>query len=465
MSTETPNLALPFLAAGQAQKHVTHNDALRMLDAIVQIGVLDRDLSAPPSAPEDGARYLVAASPTGTWSGQEGRIAVWQDGGWEFYAPRAGWLAWIADEQRLLVHDGTGWTGALGQGPLQNLALLGVNATADGGNRLAAKSDAVLFSHDDITPGTGDVRLKLNKSATARTASVLFQTAWSGRAELGTTGDDRFTLKVSSNGTSWSEALQIDNATGNLGLGTAPTNVRLELGTGSFRAAAGVFDRPAGLGSEFYYQRGGVSRWNFGMSNAAESGANAGSDFYVNRFADNGTYLGTPINIARATGALNLFGDARSFGIRPATDNTYALGTAAARWSQIWAANGVIQTSDARDKTDIEPLSPEIAARLVDAVDPVTFRWREGGRRTSGLDPKTGEPLTTAQPGRRRHAGFLAQELRTAIVKEGLDIAAWGLDDPANPESRQWLRPDQLVSILWSALRQTRLELNERSNP
>ena len=54
---ETPNLRLPYIMAAQSQKHVTHNEAIRALDAVVQLSVLDRDLSTPPGSPADGARY------------------------------------------------------------------------------------------------------------------------------------------------------------------------------------------------------------------------------------------------------------------------------------------------------------------------------------------------------------------------------------------------------------------------
>lgn len=49
MSDSTPNLALPYIMAAQAQKHVTHYEAIRALDAIVQLGVVDRDLAAAPA--------------------------------------------------------------------------------------------------------------------------------------------------------------------------------------------------------------------------------------------------------------------------------------------------------------------------------------------------------------------------------------------------------------------------------
>ena len=55
MPDTTAHLALPFIMAAQAQKHVTHNEALRLLDAMVQLSVLDRDLTAPLVSPADGA--------------------------------------------------------------------------------------------------------------------------------------------------------------------------------------------------------------------------------------------------------------------------------------------------------------------------------------------------------------------------------------------------------------------------
>jgi hypothetical protein len=110
---DTTHLELPFLAASQAQKHVTHNDALLRLDALVALAVLDRDLAAPPGAPSEGDRYIVAAGATGAWSGHDGKVVAFQDGVWAVFAPRAGWRAWVADEGRILTHNGTNWLDAI----------------------------------------------------------------------------------------------------------------------------------------------------------------------------------------------------------------------------------------------------------------------------------------------------------------------------------------------------------------
>ena len=72
---ETTHLLLPYLLASQAQKHVTHNEALRLLDGIVQLSVLDRHLTAPPASPDDGDRYIVASGATGSWYGWDLNVA------------------------------------------------------------------------------------------------------------------------------------------------------------------------------------------------------------------------------------------------------------------------------------------------------------------------------------------------------------------------------------------------------
>ncbi len=214
--TETALLRLPYIASNQSQKHVTHNEALRMLDALVQLSVADRDLSAPPADPEEGTRYIVAGGASGAWTGWEGSIAAFLDGAWMRFQPLAGWLAWVTDESRLLCHDGAVWSDfvstsfgvALAGGTFDKI---GINATADTTNRLALASAASLFNH----AGNGH-QIKVNKAAATDTNSLLFQTNWSGRAEMGCAGEDDFSFKVSADGSSWTTALKIARATGRM---------------------------------------------------------------------------------------------------------------------------------------------------------------------------------------------------------------------------------------------------------
>jgi hypothetical protein len=107
------NLILPYLEAAQAQKHVTVNEAIRALDALVHLSVKDRSLATPPGSPADGDRYLVAlSSATGAWTAKEGKVAVWQDGAWAFLEPREGWVLWVEDEDVLLVYNSASWVAA-----------------------------------------------------------------------------------------------------------------------------------------------------------------------------------------------------------------------------------------------------------------------------------------------------------------------------------------------------------------
>ncbi|MCO5159995.1 MAG: DUF2793 domain-containing protein [Mesorhizobium sp.] len=218
MADQTPTLKMPYIMPSQAQKHVTHNQSLEILDAVVQLAVLSRSVSDPPAVPQEGDRYVVGATPTGAWSGHAGKIAVARPGGWAIVPPLAGWMAWIGDEEELAVFDGTGWVDAVAAG-INPAALVGVNATADTVNRLAVSSAASLFSHDG-----DDHRLKINKASTGDTASVLFQSGFSGRAEFGLAGADDFSVKVSPDGSAWTEALTVDAATGLAAVAGDPTD-------------------------------------------------------------------------------------------------------------------------------------------------------------------------------------------------------------------------------------------------
>lgn len=234
----TPNLSLPYIAQGQAQKEVTHNDALNLLDAVVQLAVLDRDLATPPGSPAQGARYLVAASPTGAWAGHANHIAEWLDGAWRFFAPGIGWLAWVIDEGAILAWNGTAWVNA--PAVISALQMLGILTAADSTNRLAVKANGALFSHDDVTPGTGHMRITLSKSEAAKDVGFTFQDAFSTRALFGLLGDNDFVIKVSPDGSVFYTAVSIDKVTGHVGLGGATADANNGL---IVKGTAFLFDR------------------------------------------------------------------------------------------------------------------------------------------------------------------------------------------------------------------------------
>src|SRR6056297_934058 len=130
MSDNSTHLLLPYILAAQAQKHVTHNEALRLLDGLVHLSVRGTARTEPPSSPNDGDRFLVAPGATGDWAGWDLSVALWTDGAWLRLPPRTGWRAWVEDEGLLLVYDGASWVGTTPDA-LQNKALLGIGTTAD----------------------------------------------------------------------------------------------------------------------------------------------------------------------------------------------------------------------------------------------------------------------------------------------------------------------------------------------
>lgn len=275
MSDQTPNLSLPYILPSQAQKHVTHNEAIERLDHLVQLSVATVGLATPPATPTPNQRFIVAADAVDAWTGQSGSVAIHQGGGWLFERPQVGWVAYVEDEAKLRVWDGSAWTEVAGGAaePAQRMDQLGVNTDADATNKLSVSSEATLLTHT----GAGH-QLKVNKASPTDTASLLFQTNWSGRAEMGLTGDDRFAIKVSADGTSFATAAVADPATGRMEL---PQGAQID-GTvtgsavhdGGFGAGTGLLQ----VGS--FGVGGGAAQTAQPVSSAVRSGvyAAAGSD-------------------------------------------------------------------------------------------------------------------------------------------------------------------------------------------
>lgn len=235
MSQSSSKLTLPYLQAAQAQKHVTHNEALERLDMLVQLTVLGFGVTTPPVSAVEGDVWALGTGAQGAWTGHDNELAGWYNGGWLFIVPAAGWRA--AQDLDLRVWSGTDWTGS--EAPdFENLASVGINAVSDTTNRLAVSADATLLNHD----GAGH-QLKLNKAGPSDTASLLYQTGFSGRVEMGTAGNDDFTIKVSADGATWSDALVARGTDGWISL---PAGANLADGTAAAPSLA--FSEQTGSG-------------------------------------------------------------------------------------------------------------------------------------------------------------------------------------------------------------------------
>jgi hypothetical protein len=208
---ETRRLRQPFSTTSRTAP----NDALNALDALVNLYVLDRNLTAPPGSPQDGDTYIIPGGATGAWAAQDGKIAFCIDGAWRFHVPIKGLIAYVADEQALLVQTGLAWVDLSTILSLQNIPKLGVNTTADNTNRFALKSTAALFAAlEAANGGTDDIRVVFSKNATDKDAAFILQNGFSTRALVGLLGDDNLTFKVSPDGSTFKTGFTVDKSTG-----------------------------------------------------------------------------------------------------------------------------------------------------------------------------------------------------------------------------------------------------------
>jgi hypothetical protein len=99
------------LADGQAQKHVTVNESLRRLDALVHLSALSATAIAQPASPGDCDIYLLPTGKTGAdWGAMShGALAYYRDGAWEELTPRAGWRCYVEDEDALYSRSASAW--------------------------------------------------------------------------------------------------------------------------------------------------------------------------------------------------------------------------------------------------------------------------------------------------------------------------------------------------------------------
>jgi Protein of unknown function (DUF2793) len=105
----TDRLELPLLSAGQAQKELTHNDALTRLAMVVQPVVQTIAPAAVPASPQPGQCWIVGNAATGAWLGKDGCIACWTQGGWRFAAPFEGMQVWSLADNVPAVRTGGTW--------------------------------------------------------------------------------------------------------------------------------------------------------------------------------------------------------------------------------------------------------------------------------------------------------------------------------------------------------------------
>lgn len=298
------------------------------------------------------------------------------------------------------------------------------------------------------------------------------------------------TWAVSTGGT---ERLRIDD-TGLVKIGlNAITNTEIELGQYRTTDGASYIDFHAVAGTDWEARlvretgvNGQVWLANAGTGDVKLSGGGelkitlTGNEFSFDptnglKIVDENNNIGGYITTNKGSGTANklrIFGSRGSGGVvirtdnsgtiadrvevvdaghlQPVTDNAFTLGASGKRWSAVWAANGTIQTSDERTKTDIS--DSVLGLNFVKTLRPVSYKYIEGGKEVTGqVDGQ--EPTFTVKPGVRTHFGLIAQEVKAALP-EGVDFGGWVLTDKNDPDSQQALRYDQFISPLIQAVKE-----------
>jgi hypothetical protein len=202
--TKTENLLLPLLAQNQAQKEIIVNEALVTIDALLNCGVKLMDITKPVDEPQNGELYIIGDNAEGEWKGKEKQLAYYYQG-WRFIKPNEGLTLWVIPQQAPFTYNGKEWISNLESNQL------GINTKSDSINRLAVRSEALLF-----TAEKENIQLKINKASPSATASYLFQSGYQSHAEFGLVGNNNFQLKVSPDGKNFHQSMEINRENGDV---------------------------------------------------------------------------------------------------------------------------------------------------------------------------------------------------------------------------------------------------------
>jgi hypothetical protein len=162
------------------------------------------------------------------------------------------------------------------------------------------------------------------------------------------------------------------------------------------------------------------------------------------------------------------------YAVKPLYDNSIHLGNNINRWASLWAVNAVIQTSDARAKTDVQD-SP-LGLDFINTLRPVSYKWIVGKNVvTREVDPDAPQPppvegmeppepqiiykdVVTPIPGQRTHYGLIAQEVAASVQESGVvDFGGYvdaRMEEGATPETELGLRYDEFIAPIIKAVQE-----------
>ena len=317
--------------------------------------------------------------------------------------------------------------------------------------------------YDFYSVASNDIRFFTGGSSTTALCIDISQ-----RVGIGTTSPTNSTLEVRANADniSWGSVATLY---GYLTWGTSA----------SFGENVAIVKTPASTGIVF--QPAGTERMRI-LSNSDRTQVAIGTDTPIYTSANrtnltlgtpnaNSVILGFKINgsskgyLFHDNGTFQIVSDAStdiamypSSAVKAGSDNSYSMGASGARWSAVWAANGTIQTSDARQKKDITPT--KLGLDFIMQLNPVSYKWKIGGNKVETFESKNENEVVkrvlTPIDGKRTHYGLIAQEVKEILGD--IDFGGYIYDQETDTMA---LRYDQFISPLVKAIQEQQAQIKE----
>jgi hypothetical protein len=470
MSDETPRLHLAQLVSLQELNAVTWNEALAQLDALVDLCLLGQYVNTPPAGPSDGDAYLIGGAPTGTWSGYAYKIAARLDGAWRFHTPFNGLRAYVTTTGAFIVYLNGTWTdwnslisasetsiasaatcdlGAAGSLFVQITGNTAITSFGTGTNKLRFvrfaqgltlthnATSLVLLGGANRTTAAGDVGVYASDASGNWRERGYFRAGVNPGDVATKSGAETLANKTLS-----SPAFS-GTASGFKSTGFTDNAAATGL---SIDSSNRVIFGPGGVGAEAFVTYNCPSPYG-GKISTFTNGADCNLEFYLTPagaavpWSGIGVGTVTPfLFCAPYGGEFARFDTGLNF--LPGSDNSRTLGSAARRWSVIYAGTGTINTSGAAEKSDARTLSEaELAVAKALSANVRVFRFCDA--------------LANKGDGARLHAGMIYEDVVAAFEAEGLDPLRYGIvcRDPADAD--KWvlgLRYGELAQFVIAGL-------------
>jgi hypothetical protein len=259
--------------------------------------------------------------------------------------------------------------------------------------------------------------------------------------------------------TDFTNRMAISN-TGNVGIGTANPGKILDINAGAATTAqARLYSNGTDAAISFMnYGTGGRTYWWDAGSNGSGVGAGNFGVWDVTAGAtrlviDQYGYVGIGttipkglLDVENSSLAAYLVADGYAAvfegNVVPSADNTYTLGSSSLRWSTVYSANGVVTTSDERDKENIKEISYGLSEIM--KLRPVSFTWKDN----PGYGTKLGLIAQEVEP-------VLGEVVKKENITHGPAISAKG----ASTDYRYGVYYSDIIPVLIKAVQ----ELNTKN--